>query len=237
MPRRCTTRAGQSRRGWSSRTPIWLFWSAGRRATAARCRRSWAIVPELTTPIPTSRGGESSARTEPCSTSTRSRGRGHSGSVGRSTSSPTRASPSWARGRGDVSTCAKPSGCPSPMASPRGWPRRGQVQVAQRTGRSERPCRAGVTRRSSTHAAIARPGAPDTPGWPSAGLRETRGACALRLGRLSTARPTRPYTAGARLTRTPGLAVPRADVSRTTLGWRPARCRLRPVRVRRGLGR
>ena len=107
-----------------------------------------------------------------CSTSTRSRGRGLSGSVGRSTSSPTRAFPSWARGRADVSTCAKLSGCPSLMASPRGWPRRSQVQVEQRAGRSERPCRAGVTRRSSTHAAIARPGAPDTPGWPSRDSRD-----------------------------------------------------------------
>ena len=229
-------RAGQSRRGWSSRTPIWLFWSAGRRATAARCRRSWAFVPELTTPIPISRGGESSARTEPCSTSTRSRGRGHSGSVGRSTTSPTRTFPSWARGRADVSTCARLSGCPSLMASPRGWPRRSQVQVEYRAGRSERPCRAGVTRRSSTHAALARPGAPDTPGWPSRASRD-KGGGALRLRRLSTARPTRTYTAEARLTRTPGLAVPRADVSRTTLGWRPARCRRRPVRARRGLGR
>ena len=236
MPRRCTTRAGQSRRGWSSRTPIWLFWSAGRRATAARCRRSWAIVPELTTPVPISRGGESSARTEPCSTSTRSRGRGHSGSAGRSTSSPTRAFPSWARGRADVSTCAKLSGCPSLMASPVGG--RAEVRYKSNNGQDGPRGRAVLASREGPvlmPRLLAR--APLTRQAGRAGLRETKGGGALRLRRLSAARPTRTYTAEARLTRTPGLAVPRADVSRTTLGWRPARCRRRPVRARRGLGR
>ena len=124
-----------------------------------------------------------------------------------------------------------PDGITPWVAAPKSGTSRINGQDGPR-GRAVLASREGPVR----HAAIARPGAPDTPGWPSrASHRQASGA--LRLRRLSTARPTRTYTAEARLTRTPGLAVPRADVSRTTLGWRPARCRRRPVRARRGLGR